>query len=91
MHAAITPELQPMLRGRGLWGEAMKEQLAAFREQGFFRMPEPLLPAELIEEVSELQKKIEPVRTDDSLQACPSAGIERHAVFPRNDRTVSIK
>ncbi len=60
MHAAITPELGQVLRGRGLWGEAMKEELTAFREQGFFRVAEPLLPADLIKEVSELQKKIEP-------------------------------
>ena len=60
MHASIAPELGQMLRGRALWGEAMKEQLLEFREKGFFRMPEPLLSAQLIEEVSELQKKVEP-------------------------------
>ena len=34
--ATIAPELSAMLRGKHLWGEAMAEQLKAFKEEGFF-------------------------------------------------------
>ena len=34
--AKIAPELSPMLRGKHLWGEAMAEQLKAFKKDGFF-------------------------------------------------------
>ena len=34
--ATIAPELSPMLRGKHLWGEAMAEQLRAFKKDGYF-------------------------------------------------------
>ena len=58
--AKIAPSLREMLRGKHLWGEAMREELAAFKEQGFFLSKEPLIAPEVMARIDGLQREVEP-------------------------------
>ena len=61
MHQAIPRPLRQLLRGGGLWGEALAPQLAQFRERGFFISPEPLVPAGVLATMCQHQCEIEPL------------------------------
>jgi hypothetical protein len=60
--AAIAPELGEMLRGKNLWGEAMRPELAAFKDEGYFLLEAgrptrlPLAPPETFELIDRLQR-----------------------------------
>jgi len=66
-HAAIAPPLRQILKGPGLWGEAMKEELASFRENGYFLSADPLLSPEMLARVDTAQKRIEPTWLSEAL------------------------
>jgi hypothetical protein len=71
-HAAVgrlAPALAEMLRGRHLWGEAMRSDLAAFRERGYFVMEgggaagaagAPVIAPQLMARLEALQREVEP-------------------------------
>ena len=53
-------QVEEMLHGKALWGEAMRAELSQFREQGYFLSPEPLIDAETMALIDKLQREIEP-------------------------------
>jgi ectoine hydroxylase-related dioxygenase (phytanoyl-CoA dioxygenase family) len=60
MHRTIAPELRQLLGGKGLWGPAMKQELAQFNDRGFFCNRTPLIPQETLEKMTKRQREIEP-------------------------------
>eukprot|EP01052_Picozoa_sp_SAG31_P027375 SAG31_NODE_2559_length_5487_cov_68.463066_1_plen_521_part_00 len=58
--ATLAPPLRQLLRGKHLWGEAMRKELCAFKERGFFLSPDTLIPIETIEKIDRLQCEVEP-------------------------------
>jgi hypothetical protein len=45
-HAAVAPALRPLLHGKALWGEAMRDEMAQWQTHGWFACKEPIVAAE---------------------------------------------
>ena len=59
-HNAVSPAVRPMLRGRALWGEAMRNELAHFRERGWFISPQPVIGDHNLALIKQMLAELEP-------------------------------
>ena len=76
-HAAVSPALRPMLRGRALWGEAMREELMHFSSRGWFISPQPVVGEHNLALIKQLAQELEPEWRDTEF---PS-GVNRSAAL----------